>query len=300
MYKHKQQKLISQKDSQIPRDWSRHDSETYSVLMSVYAAEKPDNLLVSLNSMVNQTFPPDEIVLVEDGPLTTGLYKAISDFSTTHTDLLHIVSLPKNVGLGKALGIGVKECSNNIIARMDSDDYSYPDRIEKQLARMKSENLDMVGTQVCEFLATIENKISVSKLPITNTEIHRYSHSRNPFRHPSVLLKKEKVIEAGNYNGEYLYFEDWDLFNRMLSKGCRAENLSEILVAMRVSEDFYERRGGKQYLAHVLKIKCGQLKNGYFSISQFLISIIPHVFVCIMPNRMRAMIYTKLLRRKSK
>lgn len=118
----------------------------YSVLMSVYRKEDPSHLLEALDSMVSQTVPPEEIVLVEDGRLTGPLYVAVDEFQSGHPGLLTVVSYGENRGLGHALASGLPECRNEIVARMDSDDYAFPDRMEKQLGALLGEHLDMVGS----------------------------------------------------------------------------------------------------------------------------------------------------------
>ena len=152
-----------------------------------------------------------------------------------------MVSYSKNQGLGYALSRGLPVCRNEIVARMDSDDYAFPTRMEEQLALMEERDLDMVGSQIVEFVKDPEHPVAASTLPVSSDEIVAYSKKRNPFRHPSMVFKKSKAMEAGNYSGEFLYFEDWDLFNRMLAIGCKAWNIDHPLVAMRVSADFYGR-----------------------------------------------------------
>ncbi|MBS6205285.1 glycosyltransferase [Bifidobacterium catenulatum] len=269
----------------------------YSVLMSVYAKESPEYLVEALHSMLAQTVPPEQIVLVEDGPLTHELDNAINVFHEQHAGLLDLVVLPKNEGLGSALAHGVPECRNEIIARMDSDDYSFSTRMEKELAMMSDHNLDMVGSQIVEFIKDPDHPVAESDLPIDQQSIVSYSKKRNPFRHPSMVFRKSRVLEAGNYSADYLYFEDWDLFNRMLASGCKAANIDEPLVAMRVSPDFYARRGGPAYIPHIWKFKTEQLRRGYFTFFQFLGTTIPHVLVCLVPNSVRSFIYTHLLRK---
>lgn len=112
-----------------------------------------------------------------------------------------------------------------------------------------------------------------------------------------MTFKKSKVMEAGNYSSDFLYFEDWDLFNRMLACGCKADNLKEPLVAMRVSEDFYARRGGSQYLKYAKAFKHAQVERGYFTKRDYICSYLPHAAVCLMPNSVRALIYRYFLRR---
>ena len=156
----------------------------------------------------------------------------------------------------------------------------------------------MVGSDVIEFVTSPNDPVAVTDLPKGIDAIRSYSKRRNPFRHPPMTFKKSKVIEAGNYSSEFLYFEDWDLFNRMLACGCQADNLSEPLVAMRVSEDFYARRGGLQYLKYAKLFKKAQVMRGYFSNLDYLCSYLPHVVLCLMPNFLRAYLYRVLLRNR--
>ena len=96
----------------------------YSVLMSVYYKESASNLQKSMESVFNQSIKCDEFVLIEDGPLTDELNETIEYFEKKYPSVLKIVRLEKNVGLGLALNKGILECSNEIIARFDSDDIS--------------------------------------------------------------------------------------------------------------------------------------------------------------------------------
>lgn len=272
-------------------------SSPYSVLMSVYAKEQSSYLRESLTSMLTQTMAPDQIVVVEDGPLTTQLTATIKGFQKQYPDIFTIVPLSQNSGLGTALAQGILACRNEIVVRMDSDDYSFPQRVQKEIAAMERQQLDIVGSQIVEFIDSPDTPVSESNLPCKQEDITAYSKRRNPFRHPSVAFRKTKVLLAGNYSKEYLYFEDWDLFNRMLAADCRAANIDEPLVAMRVSSNFYERRGGLAYIGHIWKFKYAQYRKGYFTFFQFIATVAPHIAVCILPNGVRSLIYAKLLRK---
>lgn len=273
------------------------DTCSYSVLMSIYKQENPAYLIQALDSMLNQTVFPSEIVMVKDGPLTRDLENVLNRYDTKYPGLFNFVSYDVNHGLGYALRQGMLACSNEIVARMDTDDIARPDRMEKQLAAIDG-GLDMVGSDVIEFVTSPNDPVAATDLPKGIDAIRSYSKRRNPFRHPPMTFKKSKVIEAGNYSSEFLYFEDWDLFNRMLACGCQADNLSEPLVAMRVSEDFYARRGGLQYLKYAKLFKKAQVMRGYFSNIDYLCSYLPHVVLCLMPNFLRAYLYRVLLRKR--
>ena len=269
----------------------------YSVLMSVYYKENPEWLKISIDSMLNQTILPSEFVLVEDGPLTEELDKVIEKYEKKYKNLFKIVKLKTNQGLGPALKRGVENCTNEYIARMDSDDYSDPKRIEKELLIFhKHPELGMVGTNVAEFIDTTKNIISCVILPETNDEIIKFSKKRNPFRHPSVLFKKSAVLKAGNYR-EYYLCEDYDMWLRMIRTGCQCYNIQEVLTYMRINKDFYKRRGGWKYLKSINRFKKEQVKVGYFTKAEYIKSIVPHAIVCLIPNFMRDIIYKKLLRK---
>lgn len=269
----------------------------YSVLMSVYAKERSEWLSEAVRSMLAQTVPPSEFVLVEDGPLTGDLYEAIVGFEAACPGLFRIVSYPENKGLGYALREGVAACTKPVIARMDSDDLARPDRMEIQLALMEEKGLDMIGSQVVEFVESPDKPLALTDLPEGHDAIIAYSKRRNPFRHPPMTFRRDKVLESGSYSDQFLYFEDWDLFNRMLAIGCRAENVHRPLVAMRVSSDFYARRGGVAYLRYAWRFKSAQVQSGWFTTGDLAASFIPQSAVCLMPNALRGAVYRKLLRR---
>lgn len=272
----------------------------YSVLMSVYHKENPEWFDDSIKSMFEQTIKPNEFVLVEDGPLTKELYDVVEKYKTKYPKEFKTVTIEKNVGLGPALKRGVEECSNEYIARMDSDDYSLPKRIEKEFEIFeKYPDIGMVGTNVSEFIDSIDNVVCDVILPEINEDIIKFSKKRNPFRHPSIMFKKSEVIKAGNYR-EYYLCEDYDMWLRMIRNNCKCYNIQDNLVYMRISDDFYKRRGGIKYLKSINKFKKEQMTLGYFTKMEYLKSIIPHAIVCLMPNFMRDFVYRKMLRRKIK
>ena len=278
----------------------KKECPNYSVLMSVYFKEKPEWLDYSISSMMNQTIVPNEFVLVEDGPLTKELEEVVNKYVKKYPKIFKVVKIEKNGGLGQALKLGIEKCKNEFIARMDSDDYSLPERIEKELEIFeKYPDVGIVGTNVSEFIDSIDNVICDTILPETNEEIIKFSKRRCPFSHPSVMFKKSEVINAGNYRENYLC-EDYDMWLRMLRNDCKCYNIQESLVYMRVGEDFYKRRGGWKYMKTILKFKNELLKTGYFTLFDYLKSTVPHIIVCLIPNSLRNWIYRNLLRKKNK
>lgn len=274
------------------------NSLAYTVLMSVYFKEKPEYLSSSIESMLNQTVMPDEFIIVKDGPLTPELDEVIDFFMRNHPELFIVISNDVNLGLGPSLAKGIEASKNELIARMDSDDYAVSTRCEKQLdIFMADSELGMVGSYEAEFVGDIDNVISVHKVPTENDEIEKFMRRRCSILHPTVMYKKSAVLKSGNYHSVLLY-EDYDLFSRMvLEHHIKCYNIPESLYYIRTSEDFFKRRGGIRYAKTVLKFKWGQYKKGYMSLTDFCISGLGQVFVCVLPNSLRKSFYMNFLRK---
>lgn len=162
----------------------------FSVLLSLYHKESPLFLRQSLTSIFTQTLLPIEVVLVEDGPLTDELYAVIKEFTSQHPEL-KVISLPTNRGLGKALNEGLKHCSYDLVARMDTDDIAKPDRFEKQLAIfLEHPEIDVVGAWIDEFEGEVSNVLSMRKVPEQHENILRFAKGRCPVNHPVVMFRR--------------------------------------------------------------------------------------------------------------
>jgi len=276
-------------------------AEKYSILMSVYYKEKPEYLKLAIQSMLDQTIKADEFIIVKDGPLTDELNDVIDDYIEKNPGLFTILTNQTNLGLGPALRKGVAAAKNELIARMDSDDYSIPERCEKQLRIFeKNQDLGMVGSYEAEFIGSIDNVVSIHREPESNQEIYNYMRRRCAVLHPTVIFKKSEVIRAGNYQETSFYdvYEDYDLFARMIFDAkVKCYNIQETLYYIRTSEDFYERRGGIKYAMTALRFKWHLLRKKHMSVLDFCISGFGQAFVCILPNKMRKMIYMKMLRK---
>lgn len=269
----------------------------FSVLISVYKKEKAEYLKRALQSVINQTLKPTEIVIVKDGALTKELDDCIEDFQKQNSKLFKILSFKENRGLGLALRDGVKACKYEYIARMDSDDISKLDRFEKQFNYLqKHPEIALLGTWITEFSKDENNPDTVTKLPCTHQDILRFAKKRNPFRHMTMVLKKEAVIEAGNYR-DFLWFEDYDLWVRMLQRGYIAANIPEYLINVRANKEMFARRGGWQYLKQDLKFQQWLLNVKFITAFEFLINITVRVIVRLMPNKLRIIFYKKVLRK---
>lgn len=268
-----------------------------SVLMSVYIKEKPEYVNECFRSLLNQTVTADEWVLVEDGPLSEEMCLLLDWYQEEYPGLIKRVRLEKNQGLGLALRAGVPECSNELIARMDTDDIARGDRFEKQLQLFEEDvALDICGSHIKEFDGSIENILSVRKVPIEHGEIAEYQKTRSAFNHMTVMYKKSSVLKAGNYEHAPL-MEDDMLWVRMLLSGARCRNVDDCLVYARTGYSMIERRGGWAYLQKYRHGKKMILNTGYISKVDYYKAMLPQTMVALMPRKLRLWVFTRMLRK---
>lgn len=221
--------------------------QPYSVLMSVYKKDNPNFLIAAIESMLKQTAPSEQFIIVEDGPLPENLEKIIDDYADKHPKIFTIVKLAENKGLANALNQGIKASRNELIARMDSDDISFPDRCEKQLKRFENDSeLTLLGTQTLDFYDSIENaKPSVRPIPADINEIKRILKRNQPFAHPTVMYKKSVVQACGGYDATLRRVEDYDLFSHLVATGHKASNIEEPLLYYRANKMMMIRNKSK-------------------------------------------------------
>ena len=200
--------------------------------------------------------------------------------------------------MGLALRDGIKECKYEYIARMDSDDISKLDRFEKQFDYLqKHPETALLGTWITEFSKDENKPDTITKLPINDSEIRKYAKRRNPFRHMTMILQKESVLKAGNYR-DFLWFEDYDLWVRMLQKGYNAGNIAEYLVNVRADNNMFARRGGWKYLKQDYKFQKYLYEISFISKAEYIRNMLIRIIVRLIPNKMRILFYEMLLRRK--
>ena len=267
----------------------------FSVLMSVYIKEKPEYLDKALESVFNQTVTPDEVILVEDGPLTKELEKVIRKYKKEHSELKPI-KYKENRGLGIALHDGLLECSNELVFRMDTDDICLTTRFEKQLKVFQEKDVDIVGSNITEYDETMENITGERIVPENDEDIKKMAKKRNPMNHMTVAYKKESVISAGNYLN-MMYFEDYYLWARMIENNCKFYNIQETLVNVRGGIDMIKRRGGKKYIKPIINFEKHLLKLELINKREFLINTTSRIGVSLIPNSVRLLVYKKALRK---
>lgn len=268
----------------------------FSVLLSVYEKEHPEFLAEAIDSIYSQTLPPTEVVLVEDGELTKDLYDVIEREQLVHGNL-KIVKLPKNRGLAYALNEGLKHCSYDIVARMDSDDISKPHRFEKQIAFLETHpEIDICSSSIDEFDGDVDHVIAQRILPEQHEDIYVYGKRRCPVNHPAVMYRKSKVVAVGGYQN---YPEDVFLWFKMMVAGCRFYNFQESLLWFRWSPDLYSRRGGWKYAKKEFWTQVNAYQIGYVTLPELFFNVVVRMTTRLMPNSLRQWIYLHFLRSRN-
>lgn len=270
--------------------------ENYSVLMSVYYGEKAEFLRLSARSILTQTVPTDDFVLMCDGPLTDELNEVIEELIREHGDVLRVIRLEKNCGLGDALNIGIEKCKNELIARMDSDDIAISNRCELQLMKFEEDpDLAIVGGAIDEFEGTPFNVVSHKSMPEAHSDVVSYARIRNPFNHPTVMYRKSAVLEAGGYPHRMMH-EDYALWANMILRGVKVCNLPDTLCFMRVDSGLYDRRGGWDYLKMAIKLRWHLYRSGLYTFWSFLFVSCGLSIICLLTPSLRKTVYRLILR----
>lgn len=268
----------------------------FSVLMSLYIKEKKEYFEECMQSIIQQTVRPTEIVIVFDGPLGKELKECVNQYREKYPGWIKIIDNKENKGLGLALADGVPACTYDLIARMDTDDIARKDRFQKQLELfIKNPQLDICGSYIIEFEGNINNKLAERKVPLRHSEIAKYQRQRSAFNHMTVMYKKSAVLRAGNYEHCPL-MEDDMLWIRMLISGAKCANIDDYLVYARTGYAMIERRGGLEYYKKYKYAKKKILDTGYISKWDYYKTIGIQLVVAMVPKRVRLYIFTKLLR----
>lgn len=262
----------------------------FSLLMAVYAGDSADHLRRAFDSsVVEQTRRPDEVVVVRDGPVPAALSACLAELVACSPVPVRLVELERNVGLGDALEAGLAACSHDVVARMDADDVSLPDRFALQLPDIEA-GADLVGCALLE-IGSDEHDVVGRRVPPTSREvIARTARLHDPLNHPTVVYRRAAVARAGGYQRLPL-MEDYWLFARMIAAGARIVNRPEALVKYRVGEGAYQRRGGARLLRAELVLQWRFWRSGFTSSPEFARNVVVRGVYRLVPGVLRRPAY---------
>jgi glycosyltransferase involved in cell wall biosynthesis len=244
-------------------------AESFALLLTVYGGDRADHVREAFRSAVDaQTRRPDQVILVQDGPVSTELADCLAELTKVSPVPVTFLPLEHNGGLGLALDAGLAASRYDVVARMDADDIAMPHRFAVQLPVIER-GADLVGAGMLEF-GTGRDDIVGSRTPVSDPErIARYARLHDPFNHPTIVYRRTAVLAAGGY-GDMPLMEDYWLFARMIASGAKVVNLPEPLVYYRVGEGAYERRGGLTLLRAELRLQGELRRSGFTSLAQYL------------------------------
>jgi glycosyltransferase involved in cell wall biosynthesis len=245
-----------------------------AVIMSVYKNDRLEFVKESVNSILGQSFSAFHFFIIFDGPVRG----EVDDFISSLTDdRIRISRLERNEGLASALNyllsIVLADPGYKLIARMDADDVSEPERFEKQYRYMQDNpEIGCLGSWYEEIDANGQH-LHFRKLPQNHDELRRRYFTRTPFAHPTVMYRRGLIEKAGLYPTETILMEDNVLWGRALKTGIRFANIPEYLFKFRVDERFYERRSGIKYGWNYIKTRFRILDELEYPAGAYLVSI---------------------------
>lgn len=271
--------------------------QNFSVCMSVYENDNITDFADAVLSIYNQTCPPNEIVLVIDGPVSLPMRDTINVLKEK-TGIMKVIPLEQNMGHAIARQTGLEAAKNDLCAVMDADDLSVPDRFEKQLKVFeKHPDVSVVGGLISEFIRTTDNVVGTRIVPEHDVDIKTYLKSRCPMNLVTVMLKKSDVMKVGGYQDWYCE-EDYYLWIRLTLGGYKFYNIQENLVNVRVGEEMYQRRGGKKYFRSEARLQRYMLDHKLISWSKYAYNVLIRWVVQVaMPNRMRGWVFQTFARK---
>ena len=268
----------------------------FSVLISVYNEDEPKHLDIALASIAAQTRKPNEVVLVQDGPVNEQLSGVVKKWQKEMPGFLKVISLPENSGLGVALQEGLKACSYAIVARMDADDISCPDRFEKQLKFLQDNpDIALVSSWMAYFEDNPNQIVFIKRMPQNYEDISRIARFRNPVCHAPAMFRCSEVEAVGGYT-QRKRNQDYHLFARMLLNGSKITCIPEPLYKCRCNSNFLKRRASFQHMLSMIKLQKEFLKMGFISFPRFILNIIVRITAYMLPITITRFVRTRLLR----
>ncbi len=269
----------------------------FSVSMCVYGKDDPLWFRTAVESVLNQTAPPSEVVLVVDGPVTDALDDIIKVYE--NMPLFQVIRFSENRGHGYARRAGLEACRYPLVAIMDADDISAPDRFENQLAVFSEfPEADIVGGNITEFVGEPDNIVGQRTVPAQNAEILAYMKKRCPMNLVTVMFKKESVDKVGGFIDWYCE-EDYYLWLRMAEANMIFANVAENLVNVRVGKEMYSRRGGIKYFKSELRLQNYMRQKKFIGFGTYFMNITKRFIVqVLLPNRLRGWVFKKFARKK--
>lgn len=273
-------------------------AQPFSVLLPTYAGDEAAHLDTAIRSCFEQTRTPEELLVVEDGPLTAELNRTLERWQERYPDVVRRHALDENTGLGNALRVGVRTCSTPLVARLDADDRNVLTRFERQYEFMREHpDVDIVGGYIAEFTVDPDSPVAHREVPTDHDDIERMARFRSPMNHGTVMFRRDAVLAAGNYR-PVTRMEDYDLWVRLLCNGAQFANIPAVLVDVRAGDELSGRRGGVEYACAEIRRQREFYRRGFTTTPVLLFNLVTRVPLRFLPNRLRHVVYARLARKR--
>jgi hypothetical protein len=264
----------------------------YSVLMPLAPWEPPSQVAAALQSLIDQSMPPEQVVVSCDGAPPEALAAVLDATSLP----LELVVGPGGEGVGPVLARGLQVCTQELVVRADADDLSLPERCEIQVAAMEANPfLVVLSTPILEFIHSPQAPCGLRAVPSSTALLQRHSRWSNPLNHPAVILRRQEVLAAGNYR-DCPGFEDYELWLRLLHQGALLDNLNQPLVLARVGDDHLARRRGATYVRKEWRFLVGCGRAGTLSWPRVALLLILRTPIRLLPAALQKRLTQRMLR----
>jgi glycosyltransferase involved in cell wall biosynthesis len=268
-----------------------------SAIVAVHPRDDNDAFEAAVESLLTQTRMPNEIIIAHHEYLQTLQEWQIDEWLDEYPDIIKPVSIPHDKGAGGARAMGVEAASNELIAILDSDDVAVEDRLRKQADYLEATDpIDVLGGYLAEYDGDLETKTGVREVPtdVSGPMLRRLAKIRCPMNHPTVMMRRSAVLDAGNYR-DLNYGEDWDLWLRMLQKGYQLSNHPIVFSKARTGDEWHERRGGSIALDEI-KLQKQFVEDGTVNPMVAALNLGVRLPVRLAPDGIRKSIYDRVLR----
>nr|WP_243751885.1 glycosyltransferase [Leucobacter weissii] len=264
------------------------------MLLPVYAGDDAGFLrLAFASSVLEQSQPPAEVVIVQDGPVPGDLAEELRRLAEESPVPVRLVVLPENRGLSEALNAGLAVCGYEVVARIDADDVSMPERFERQW-RLIREGYDLIGTGMAEFERDHGTPGDVRVPPVGARRIREHARTHNPFNHPTMMYRLAAVERVGGYQplGK---MEDYWLGVRLIVSGARVENIPDPLVGYRVGSGAFSRRGGWAEARTEWRLQSEMRRIGFITTAQYLRNVVMKGAYRLMPASLKRVLFRRFV-----
>jgi glycosyltransferase involved in cell wall biosynthesis len=230
--------------------FSKEQNIAVTVLMPAYNAEK--HISTAIESILGQTYKDFEFLIIDDGSQDK-TWEVIQKYAKTDKRIVSVKN-DKNLKLAGVFNQGIQLANGEYIARMDSDDWSYPTRLEKQLEFLKNNpETVIVGCRV-EICHENLEKIYLRNYGINDREIRGKIFRFSPFCHPAIMARRNTMLSCGGYNPLLILGEDYDIYFRLGKKG-KFANLPETLFKLRLHNSSTFRQNLKLVRRNTLYVR---------------------------------------------